>query len=81
MDSVSSILGELYRARYEDNFKYHPNKDEIVEALVKGDNTVEQIELWFAEASSYTWQKIMNAPRPEPDEDGNVTFQIYKGKD
>jgi hypothetical protein len=77
---LGNMLGELYRSRYEQQFENHPNKDEIVEHLVKGDSSIEQIELWFAEATRYTWKKIMEAPRPKPDKDGNVTFQIYKGE-
>lgn len=57
---LGSFLGELYKPRYEQQFADHPNKDEIVKRLVSGDASVEQIELWFAEASSYAWKIIMS---------------------
>lgn len=80
---LKHMLGELYKTSYEQQFKDHPNCTEIVEKLVAGDNSFEQIDLWFAEASHYTWKKIMERTNtvPEPNEDGTVTFQIYRGLD
>lgn len=75
---LGKILGETYRSVYEENFKDHPDKDRIVEALVKGGNSIEQVDAWFGEANYYTWEKIRNAPRPEPNADGTVTFVYYK---
>lgn len=76
---LGKIIGEIYRTQYEEQFKDHPKKDEIVEHLVKGDSSIEQIDLWFAEASHYTWKRIMNSPLPKPNADGTVTFKFYKG--
>ena len=76
----NSFIGEIYKCKYEEQFADHPAKDVIVERLVSGGNSVEQIDLWFAEASYYTWKKLMNGPRPKPNEDGTVTFKLYKGE-
>lgn len=47
---------------YLETFKYHPNKEKIVEKLVKGDNSFDQIDLWFAEAELYFLQTRFESP-------------------
>lgn len=72
-------LGEIYRKQFEIIFRNHPDKDEIIKKLIKGDNDPTLIDLWFEEAEYYSWQKIMNTPKPKPDKNGIVKFEIYKG--
>lgn len=74
-----SLVGEIYKSRFEEHFKYHPNKDQIVAKLVEGANSTEQIDIWFAEADYYTAEHFRKVTNKMPvNEDGTVTFKIHK---
>lgn len=47
---------------YLETFKYHPSKEKIVEKLVNGDNSFDQVDLWFAEAELYFLQTRFESP-------------------
>lgn len=60
-DPVMQIILNAYRPRFEEQFKYHPNKEEIVDRLCEGGNPIELVELWFAEADRYSAESMLNA--------------------
>lgn len=57
-ERVGKILLDLYRPRFMEQFKNHPKGPEIVELLCRGGNPPELIDLWFAEAERYTFDKL-----------------------
>lgn len=78
------MLLDLYRPRFMTQFQNHPRGAEIVEMLCQGDNPKELIDLWFAEAERYNWEKLMQGanrgPAGQISEDGKtVIFQVFKG--
>lgn len=75
--TLGSVLLEAYRPAFEHQFRYHPNKEGIVDALMKGDNSVAQIEAWFAEAEMHSWRKMTEACEKMPVIKGQVSFPIY----
>lgn len=79
MSDLGRLLGEIYRPAYEHHFRDHPDKDRIVEALVSGDVAPELVDLWFSEASGYSWKKLNDAVAKMPvSEDGTVVFQVFR---
>lgn len=79
MSDIGKILGEAYRSRYEMLFKHHPKRDEIIPKLVAGGNSVEQVDLWFAEAENYNWDYMSNKIKNAPvNADGTITFKVVR---
>lgn len=78
MSDLGKTLWEIYLPRFEYHFADHPEKDEIIRSMREDRNTPEQIEQWFNEASSYTFEKKMSHTQPD-NGDGTVTYEIYRG--
>jgi hypothetical protein len=72
-----SFLGEVYKNVFEEKFKDHPKKDEIVAKLVDGDLDPVLVDLYFTEAEIFTHEAIKEAiTKAEPDENGYITFKV-----
>ena len=75
----NKVLLDLYKPRLMEQFKNHPRGPEIVEMMCQGDNPPELIDLWFAEAEMYSWEKLRNW-RPtvnNVNKDGNIVIPIH----
>lgn len=74
----NGLIGELYKPTIKRHFENHPDGDGLVEKMFSGEATTEQIDIWFAEAESYTWEKMKPAPpKSGPSEDEKyITIEI-----
>ena len=79
-DPVMQIILNAYRPRFERQFEHHPQREEIVDKLVAGDNPIELVELWFAEADRYSAEHMLNTiGNATPDAEGNIRFERFDG--
>lgn len=78
-------LLELYRDRFNEHFKNHPNGKEIVSMLVRGECPKELVDLWFAEAEMYNWEKLSGphrGPSGHSRGDGKIVrFPVHRTED
>lgn len=77
--TLGRVLLDLYRPRFEEQFRNHPKGKEIVELMCQGDNPPELVDLWFAEAESYNWKTLMSAA-PRGPSGQPIKFQVIKGE-
>lgn len=77
MEKLTEILLKVYEPRFEETFKYHPDKDYIIERLREGSNPPDLVDRWFKEAEWCTQKRIFSQETVHTENEyGTVTFKV-----
>lgn len=53
-DRLGKFLWDIFKDQIANEFRHHPNKDEILERIATSSFVLEEINKWFEEAAFYT---------------------------
>lgn len=83
--SLAPFVWKCYGKVFEHRFRYHPKKEEILKRMEEGDFSAELIDLWFAEAEMYEWEKLIKRiPGGDSGPCGpskTITFKMHRGEE
>lgn len=85
-DRLGRFLWKLYRDQIAQEFRFHPNKDEILERLATSSFVLEEVDKWFDEAAYYTnlhWQNRFKEllEKAENENIRQVNFKVVQSID
>lgn len=86
-DRLGKYVWDMFKGQIAQEFRHHPDKDEILDRIATSSFVVDEIDKWFEEASFYTdlyWKDRLQKLAAEAREKGikHVEFRkVNRGKE
>lgn len=77
-------MWESYKAQVEHEFRFHPNKEEILQKMEADEFSIQDIDRWYDEAAYYNglhWEKRFKQLAEQAEKNGvkTVSFKVVRG--